>query len=90
MSNKGGGGGHLEEQQPYHVQYLLKIIQIFFLLYRIESLVDRKRMVNIIEHGLPTKNHVAHIYRKLMQDESNDSFYTKNKLGIRVKYYNRG
>ncbi len=59
MSNKDGGGGHLEEQQPYHVQYLLKMTQIFFLLYRIVSLVDRKRMVNIIEHGLPTKNHVA-------------------------------
>ncbi len=41
-------------------------------------------MVNIIEHGLPTKNHVAHIYRKIMQDKSDDSFYTKRNWELEL------
>ncbi len=36
-----------------------------------------KYFINIIEHGLPTKNHVAHLYRKLMLDKYDDSFHTK-------------
>ncbi len=66
------------------MQYLLKITQIFFLLYRIVPLVDRKGMVNITEHCLPTKNHVAHIYRKLMQDKSDDSFHTKRNWELEL------
>ncbi len=48
------------------------------------SLVDLKGMVNIIEHVLPTKNHVAHIYRKLMQNKSDDSFYTKRNWELEL------
>jgi len=36
-----------------------------------------KYFINIIEHDLPTKNHIAHIYGKLMQDQSDDTFHIK-------------
>lgn len=43
-----------------------------------------KYFINITEHGLPIKNHIARIYRKLMQDKSDDSFHTKRNLELEL------
>ncbi len=43
-----------------------------------------KYFIDIIEHGLPTKNHIAHLYRKLMQDKSDDSFHIKRNWELEL------
>ncbi len=43
-----------------------------------------KYFIDVIEHGLPTKNHIAHLYRKLMQDKSDDSFHIKRNWELEL------
>lgn len=63
--------------------HYIKSLKHWDTIEKIPTNVD-KYFSSINEHGQPIKNHIAHIYRKLLQDQSNETFHIKRKWELEL------